>query len=64
MSPPAAVELIRDWAATIAVAAHPRALVEREDWADTGATCVPVGGDGYTYVCQSLLDEGQPEEPT
>eukprot|EP00974_Lingulodinium_polyedra_P121089 11177770-Lingulodinium_polyedra.AAC.1 len=48
----------------MAVTANPQALVDCPGWAIAGAMCAPAGGDGYAYVCQTLLGEGQSEEPT
>eukprot|EP00974_Lingulodinium_polyedra_P084698 8199600-Lingulodinium_polyedra.AAC.2 len=58
------VELTRSWDATFVVTTIPDLFLLGPTWADIWATCVPAGGDGYAYVCQSLLDEKQIEEPT
>eukprot|EP00974_Lingulodinium_polyedra_P053181 5110798-Lingulodinium_polyedra.AAC.1 len=64
MDPLVVAELVGCWVATVAITSHPQTLVNCWEWAAIGATCVPAGGDGYAYVCQSLFDEGQPEEPS
>eukprot|EP00974_Lingulodinium_polyedra_P006608 629412-Lingulodinium_polyedra.AAC.1 len=63
-SPDEVLAAVRAWGATIVLSACPNALLETPGWAGTGATCVPVGGDGYNEVCHMLLEQGSHDEAT
>eukprot|EP00974_Lingulodinium_polyedra_P096142 9319428-Lingulodinium_polyedra.AAC.1 len=64
MAPGLIAEFTTTWGATIVTTACPDLLLDDPDWAAISANCVLVGGDAFNYICQTLAQEGAPEETT
>eukprot|EP00974_Lingulodinium_polyedra_P043007 4129133-Lingulodinium_polyedra.AAC.1 len=45
MEPGLVLGLARAWGAALVVSVSPDSLASSQEWADTGATCVPASGD-------------------
>eukprot|EP00974_Lingulodinium_polyedra_P063088 6087857-Lingulodinium_polyedra.AAC.1 len=45
MEPTLVIGMARAWGAALVVSVNPDSLVSCQEWAGTGATCIPASGD-------------------